>query len=467
MTSDAQAGAQADRPAGAGRSGAADTIFALASGRGRAGIAVMRLSGPAADAALAALCGDAAALPAPRTGVLRFLHDDTGERLDQALVMRFPAPRSFTGEDVVELHLHGSPAVVAAVAGVLAARPGVRPAEPGEFSRRAFANGRMDLTAAEGLADLVAAETAAQRRQALRQMGGALAGLYDGWRTDLIAATALVEAMIDFPDDDLPDDLAADLAARLDRLCAALRDHLADDRRGERLRDGLAVAIVGAPNAGKSSLLNRLAGRDAAIVSATAGTTRDVVEVRLDLDGWPVLLADTAGLRAAGDAIEAEGVRRAYHQATEADLKLAVFDAGAVSRAGPDAATLALVDADTLVVAAKADLVATALPAALAGRPVLAVSSVTGSGIDDLVRAIGAAAAARLDSGTAAPLTRPRHRAALQAALQALDRARTTGLADLAAEDLRLAATALGRITGRVDVEEVLDAVFGRFCIGK
>lgn len=425
----------------------------------------MRLSGPTADRALAALVRGP--LPPPRRAALRALRDGAGDLLDHALVLRLPGPGSFTGEDVVELHLHGSPAVVSAVADALAALPGLRPAEAGEFSRRAFGNDRLDLTAAEGLADLIEAETAEQRRQALRQMGGALAELYDGWRRELIRACALAEAAIDFPDEDLPPGLGNDLAAAIDCLDRALAAHLADGRRGERLRSGLQVAIVGAPNAGKSSLLNRLAGRDAAIVSEIAGTTRDVVEVHLDLAGWPVLLADTAGLRDAGDAIEAEGVRRARLRAEDADLRIALFDAAVLAATGPDSATAALVDARTLVLASKTDLPHGVLPEAVKGRPVLAVSATTEAGLGPLVERVATAAESLMSAGAEPALTRPRHRAALGACREALARARQATLAELAAEDLRLAAREIGRITGRVDVEDVLDQVFSSFCIGK
>jgi len=425
----------------------------------------MRLSGPAADRALEALLRGP--LPEPRRAALRALWDGTGDLLDRALVLRLPGPGSFTGENVVELHLHGSPAVVTAVAEALATLPGLRPAEPGEFSRRAFANDRLDLTAAEGLADLIDAETAEQRRQALRQMGGALADLYDGWRRELIRACALAEAAIDFPDEDLPTGLGDDLAAAIDGLDNAIAAHMADGRRGERLRSGLQVAIVGAPNAGKSSLLNRLAGREAAIVSEIAGTTRDIVEVHLDLAGWPVLLADTAGLRDAGDVVEAEGVRRARLRAEDADLRIALFDAAVLAARGPDTATAALVDTRTLVLASKADLPHGKLPVQVNGCPVSAISAASETGLEVLVGQIAAAAESQMNAGAEPALTRPRHRAALMACRQALARARQAELVELAAEDLRLAARDIGRITGRVDVEDVLDQVFSSFCIGK
>ncbi len=442
--------------------GMTDTIFALASGAGRAGVAVYRLSGPGAGPALAALTGRD--LPAPRTAVRARLRDGGGDVIDDGLALWFPAPRSFTGEDVAELHLHGGRAVGRAVAERLLGL-GLRPAEAGEFSRRAVVNGKMDLTRAEAVADLVEAETAAQRRQALRQMDGGLESRIEGWRQIVVGALAYVEAAIDFADEGMPGDLMAGVSARVSALAAEIEAALADNRRGERLRDGLHIAILGAPNAGKSSLLNRLAGREAAIVSGIAGTTRDVIEVHLDLGGWPVVVADTAGLRDAAGEIEAEGIRRALARAQAADLKLAVFDGAA--RPVIDGATRALVDGDAVVVVNKADIAGGGVPATVEGRPALAVSARTGAGIDALVAALEHEVASRLEGGGAPPLTRERHRAAAMECRTALRRFDPAGEIELAAEDLRMAGRALGRITGRIDVEELLDVVFRDFCIGK
>jgi tRNA modification GTPase len=375
--------------------------------------------------------------------------------LDQALVLWFPGPASYTGEDSAELHLHGGPAVVAAVADALVAL-GARPAEPGEFTRRAFVHGKLDLTAAEGVADLIEAETEAQRRQALRQLEGGLAGRYQGWAGRLARLLARQETFIDFEDEDLPEGLDAAVAED----AAALRDELAAEiagaARGEALREGLRIAILGAPNAGKSSLLNALAGREAAIVSPQAGTTRDVVEARVVIAGVPVLLADTAGLRETADAIEAEGVRRARAQGQAAELVLAVFAADAA----PDAETLALLETGALVVVNKADLAAPAL----AG---IAVSARTGAGLPALRAALEAAVRARAGLSDVAGLTRPRHRAALADTIAALDALPQAALPELRAEALRAAMRALGRLTGAMGVEAILDLVFSEFCIGK
>ena len=448
---------------------AGDTIFALSSGAGPAGVAVIRISGAEADAALRALAGR---LPPPRRAALATLRDADGEALDRALALRFPGPASVTGEDVAELHCHGGRAVVDGVLGALGRLPGLRMAEPGEFSRRAFVNGKLDLTAAEGLADLVAAQTAAQARQALRQLDGALGALYDGWRGTLVQALALVEASLDFADEDLPDGLmdgAREDAAEVARAIAA---HLADGARGERLRAGAEVAVVGPPNAGKSSLVNRLARRDAAIVSAAPGTTRDTIEVALDLGGAPVTVVDTAGLRAAEDAVEQEGVRRAERRARAADRVLAVIDAAEWPGAGAAerAADIVGLGGEGIVVLNKCDLLppraVAALPDCVAGRPALAVSCLTGAGFDRLERVLAAdTGAAPGDGGP--PLTRARHRNALEQCALALARFAEATAPELAAEDLRAAAHAVGRITGRVDVEDVLDAVFAGFCIGK
>jgi tRNA modification GTPase len=478
-----------------------DTIFALSSGHGRAGVAVIRISGPMAGVVLERM---AAPKPKPRFAAFRTIaNPQTAEVLDQALVLWFPAPKSETGEDMAELQIHGGRAVIAGVLDAIGSIAGCRPAEPGEFARRAFENGKLDLTGVEGLADLIDAETAAQRRQALRQAEGALARLYDGWRRRLIEAMALLEAAIDFSDEG---DVAYDAEAIARANAAALRDaiaaHLDDGHRGELVRDGFQVVLAGAPNAGKSSLLNALARRDVAIVSDEAGTTRDIIEVKLDLEGLPVVVSDTAGIREASGKVEQEGIRRALQRARQADLVVWLIDAtagpstlaGAADLANPvvslsnhglpgDPAVLrqaqdgsiesedgARPDGDgarTLLVLSTADLVAADRRPPLQGA--IAVSAVTGQGIDVLTGMLAAAARARIGAEEAPALTQARHRHHLEQCLASLraSLAQPTGDTELAAEDLRRAADALGRLTGAVDVEDVLDEVFGRFCIGK
>jgi len=433
------------------------TIFAAATAPGRAAVAVVRVSGPAAGAALRAVAGK---MPVPRTAALRTLRDPaTGEAIDQALVLWFPGPRSETGEDMAEFQIHGGRAVVAALTAALARLPGLRPAEAGEFSRQAFANGKLDLTAAEGLADLVAAETEAQRRQALRQMAGELGRLYEGWRADLVGLMARLEAAIDFPDEDLPPDVERAVSDGIAALAAAIRAHLADGRRGERLREGLHVAILGPPNVGKSSLLNRLARREAAIVAPEPGTTRDVVEVHLDLGGLPVTVADTAGLREGVGAVEGEGIRRALERAAAADLNILMRDS---EQSGTEPPALAIpAGGAVLCVINKVDLRRPEAPGHLA------ISCRTGEGIEALVAAIEARLKDVAWEGGGPPPTRARHRAGLQACLAALERAGGEGVPELRAEELRQAAAALGRITGRIGAEDVLDALFREFCIGK
>jgi tRNA modification GTPase len=439
------------------------TIFAPATAPGRGGVAIVRVSGPLAGTALTTLTGRP--LPAPRmASFVRLTVPDSGEFLDQGLVLWFPSPHSFTGEDVAEFHVHGGRAVIAGVIDALASLPGLRIAEPGEFSRRGFENGKFDLTAAEAIADLVDADTSAQRRQALRQMEGELGRLYDGWRHRLTRALAHLEADIDFPDEDLPEGVAVMVRPELEALAGEIAAHLNDNRRGERLRDGIHIAILGAPNAGKSSLLNVLARREAAIVSERAGTTRDVVEVHLDLGGFPVVLADTAGLREAADEIESEGIRRALDRAANADLKLAVFDATALPEL--DAQTLAVVDDQTLVVLNKVDSTSGVVQE-IGGKPAMPVSARTGEGLPELLRALTSAVQTRFEAPGVPALTRARHRGALEECAASLHRAMSADLPELAAEDVRLASRALGRITGRVDVEDLLDVIFQDFCIGK
>jgi tRNA modification GTPase len=454
------------------------TIYALSTptpSRAHPGaLSVIRISGPRAADALIFLTerraferGHSArdpALPEPRRMAVRTMRDPlTGEAIDRGLIVWFQAPNTETGESMAELHLHGGRAVVAGALEAIGKLGFCRLAEPGEFTRRAFEHGKLDLTEAEAIADLVAAETDQQRRQALQQMDGALHRLYEDWRTLGLRTLAHLEAAIDFPDEDLPAGVADEVRAGITRLQAEIAAHL-DDRRGERLREGLSIAIIGPPNAGKSSLLNLLARRDMAIVSETAGTTRDVIEAHLDLGGWPVVLADTAGLRASADAIEQEGVRRALARAASADLRVLVLDATGDWRGERQkltAATDRWDEARDIVVVNKSDLA----PTDDAG--VVALSALSGAGLPDLLARVEAAAEVLMQEGGAPPLTRARHREALIECQAALGRALVASEVALAAEDLRLAMRAIGRITGTVRIDELLDIIFRDFCIGK
>lgn len=393
----------------------------------------------------------------------------TGEIIDYGLVLWFPAPRSFSGEDVVEFHIHGGHSVVAGVLDALGSLAELRPAEPGEFTRRAFLNGKMDLTAVEGLADLIDAETAAQRRQALRQLSGTYGILYNKWRTDIVHALAHLEAFIDFPEDELPHDLSGSIQSTVRRLCEDISRHLDDNRRGERLREGILVTILGPPNVGKSSIINALSKRDIAIVAEEAGTTRDIVEVHLDLGGYPIILADTAGIRETENIVEKEGVRRALDHARQADLKLVVVDASNAGEFQGD--TQALIDEDTIVVFNKSDLLPDAASLAKRARVFpgksVVVSALNGTGIDNLLAEIESEVMCRMSSGETSAITRTRHRVALEDCKNSLERFLRASLPELAADDLRHAAAALGRITGRVGVDEILDVIFRDFCIGK
>lgn len=443
-----------------------DTIFALASAPGRAGVAVLRLSGPQAGPILDHVCGRAR--PIARQAVLRSFHAPDGHPVDRGLAVWFPGPASFTGEDSAEFHVHGGPAVVAAMAEALSAA-GARPAEPGEFTRRAFENEKLDLTEAEGLADLVDAETEGQRAQALAQMSGALKSLYESWREQLITILAAIEGEIDFPDEeDVPDALAHTAAQPLDELITALKVHLADERRGERVREGFVIALIGPPNAGKSSILNALARREAAIVTDIPGTTRDIVEVRQVRAGFPVILADTAGLREAADRVEAEGVRRALARAEDADLRLGVIDVSRETLPDSEALLARLRSGDALVLN-KTDIGQAPQIEVPDEITPIALSAKAGTGMEALEAFIDSTVLARLANREAPALSRARHRRAVEQALAALERARSKlGVQpELAGADLHLAVRALESLTGRVDVEDVLDRVFSQFCIGK
>jgi tRNA modification GTPase len=443
-----------------------DTIYALSSGPVPAGVAVIRISGPATGFVIETMAGTC---PVPRKATLRKIRDArSGSLLDVALVLWFPAPASFTGEDVAELHCHGGRAVVAAVLEALSGFEGVRPAEAGEFTRRAFDNNRLDLLEVEGLADLISAETEAQRRLAMSQAGGALGALYDSWRARLLRARAMIEADFDFADeDDVPDDVSDRMWADVASLTDEIEEHLDRARGAERLREGLQVVLLGKPNAGKSSLLNALARRDVAIVAEEAGTTRDMIEVHLDLDGVPLTLVDTAGLRETDGAVEREGIRRALERAARADLAL-WLTAADDAQAGPVPSDAAAAR-ETWRIVSKADLGHDrhSVPRE-DGKVRHEISVVTGEGLEGLVADL--AGFARTMAGGVGDLvaTRERQRVHLAETLAALrDARRETRPLELRAEDLRRAGDALGRIAGRMGVEDLLDVIFGEFCIGK
>jgi tRNA modification GTPase len=380
-----------------------------------------------------------------------------GTKIDQGLALYFPAPHSFTGDDVVELHTHGSRAVTTMLFEALAACPGLRMAEPGEFARRAYGNGKLDLVQAEGLADLIDAQTSSQHAQAMRQLGGDTTRRVEALRMAILEPLALMEAYIDFPDEEIPESVLTEATQRIAQLREQLAVLLDDGGIGEKIREGLDVVILGPPNAGKSSLLNRLAKRDAAIVSEQAGTTRDLIEVGIEIGGYAVTLVDTAGIRETSGSIEAEGIRRALHRATHADITLHVCDLTAIAGA------MAPADENSIMIATKSDLAALpALP-----FPVIAVSAKTGDGMDALIAALAEKIAQRMDFAASPLITHARHRAAMKEALAALTRFDAHAPLELSCEELRLAGAAIGKITGKIWVDDVLDLVFSRFCIGK
>lgn len=408
-------------------------------------------------------------LPEPRLAALRWFYDpQSGEKLDHGLVIWFPSPNSFTGEDVAEFHIHGGYAVVAGFLEALSKIANLRNAEAGEFSRRAFDNGKMDLTSVEGLADLINAETESQRRQALRQMDGHLGELYEGWRHEIITAMAYLEADIDFSDEEIPDDVTLRIKPIVEKLYAEISNHLSDGHRGERLRHGLQVVILGAPNAGKSTLLNYLSKREVAIVSDIAGTTRDVLEVHLDISGFPVSIIDTAGLRASDDVIEIEGIRRAEKRALDADLKLVLIDQSQTILM--DDQMSKHIDGNTMILLNKSDLKKEDFQeSCLKGIGSWAISAKTEEGLDDFLKAFEREVGKRMELTDTPSLTRTRHRSNLKSALDHMERYLHSEhfQLELLSEDLRMAARDLGKITGYVDVEDILEKIFSEFCIGK
>jgi tRNA modification GTPase len=439
------------------------TIFALSSGRPPSAIAVVRVSGPEAAAVLASLAGR---MPAPRVATRVLLRDAGRQPIDDAVVLWFPGPGSATGEDVAEFHIHGGRAVLAALVAGLSAIGGLRAAEPGEFTRRAFENGKLDLTEAEGLDDLIHADTDRQRRQALRQLKGLLGDKARDWRAQIIEASALIEAGIDFSDEgDVPTELIAPALEKIGTLLSEIEEVLAAQGRSERLREGLVVAIAGPPNVGKSTLMNALVRREVAIVSPHAGTTRDVIEVQLDLDGYPVTVIDTAGIRETDDPVEQEGVRRAMARAAEADLVLWMSDSSYDEHPQPAGVPV-------WKVRNKIDL-GRAEPGApgaqSAGSAEFGISASRGDGIGELIGALVGFAEKYFGSGDGGVVTRERQRKLLQQTARSLQRSISAigEGEELAAEDLRAAAYSLGRLLGRVDVEDILDVIFREFCIGK
>jgi tRNA modification GTPase len=453
----------------------ADTIYALATPPGRSGLAVIRVSGQQAFSGLQKLTGNTPA-PPPRRASLRTLsHPVSRETIDQALILTFKAPSSYTGEEVVEYHVHGSRAVISALLDAFSTLDQTRPAVPGEFTRRAFENGRIDLTKAEAIADLIDAETQAQRLQALNQMNGALSALYEDWRARLIRTLAHLEADLDFPDEDLPEGLPQTLRPAIEGLLKDMAAHLNDSHRGERLRDGLHVVVLGAPNAGKSTLVNALTRREVAIVSDLPGTTRDRIEVALDIGGYPVLLSDTAGLRTQNtdseenthEAIEKQGIARAMEAAQNADLRLLLFDGQLLPDLDNQTQAWISHSPHDLILMNKTDRMTQPLPPGINGHQVLPISARTGQGMDTLISRLTEKLATLCRPDETPSLTRARHREALERCRDSLTRALKAPMPELAAEDLRLAARALGQITGRVDVDDLLDVVFKDFCIGK
>lgn len=445
------------------------TIFALSSGKGKAGVSVIRVSGEATKNAISILTRSEKC-PDPRVASLKWFYDPlTGGRLDHGLVIFFPGPNSFTGEDVAEFHIHGGYAVVSGFLEALSKIKNLRPADAGEFTRRAFDNGKMDLTEAEGLADLINAETEGQRRQALRQMDGNLKELYEGWRHQMISAMAYLEADIDFSDEELPDDVTERIKPIVEKLNQDITKHLEDGHRGERLRHGLQVVILGAPNAGKSTLLNYLSKRDVAIVSDIAGTTRDTLEVHLDISGFPVSIIDTAGIRKSDDIIESEGIRRAVGRAKHADLKIIIIDG--TDQNGLNDEITGHLDQNTMVMISKKDLgekiSAAKLPNHIIGT--WSVSVKNGDGLDDFMSAFEDEVGDRMELTDTPTLTRTRHRQLLQNALNHMDKFLIADHfeLELLSEDLRMAARDIGKITGFVDVEDILEKIFTEFCIGK
>jgi tRNA modification GTPase len=436
------------------------TIFALATAPGKSGVAVIRISGNEAFKSLEYLTNKTAIKP--RVAVLRELVDpNTKHTIDQAIVIYFPAPNSFTGEDIVELHIHGSRAIINILIKLLSEFNNFRLANPGEFAKRAFLNGKMDLTASEGLADLIEAETSMQQQQAIRQMQGDLGNAYEEWKNRLIRILALLEAYIDFPDEDIPDDVLVEVNNLISELKYKINNHLNDNHKGEIIRRGIYVTILGAPNVGKSSLLNYLAKRDVAIVSNIAGTTRDVLEVNLDLNGYPVTIVDTAGIRESEDVIEKEGIKRALMRAEDADIKILMFAADQPQNL--DQTINKIIDDETIIILNKID----AIEHVSIKEDLLQISIEENIGLDKFLKLLLEKIEQKFSPATDPVITRQRHRVHLNKCLEALEYFSMEKDLELACEDIRIAARQLGHITGHINVETILDEIFRNFCIGK
>ena len=441
-----------------------DTIYSLSTGAGSSGVAIIRLSGSASEEVLKILTRKQT--PKPRLASLRRIHSPVNQdAIDEGIVIWFPGPNSYTGEDVVEFHVHGGPSITEEVLKSISTIGSCRIAEPGEFTRRAFQSGKMDLTSAEAVADLIDAKTIEQRRQALKQFDGQLAGLYDEWRKQLIDLLAYAESAIDFSDEELPENINKTIKHNILCIKDRIAQHIDDKMVGERIRSGFRVTIVGAPNSGKRSLLNRLATRDAAIVSDIAGTTRDVIEVQMNLEGFAVIISDTAGIRDAQNEVEVEGVRRARKSADEADLLVVVFDA--LDLPNISDLTSTYITDKSLVLINKVDVLEHNLPSEINGKEILGVSAKTGEGFEEFQLKLNQDIKNYFRNNEQPVLTRVRHREALEEALVSLNRSSQAKLPELVAEDIRLAVRSIGKITGRVDVEDVLDIIFNEFCIGK
>lgn len=437
------------------------TIYALATHPGKSGVSIIRISGTNAMIVVQKLCKRNSIIPR-KANFLTLHHPDTNEVIDQSVVIYFASPHSFTGEDIVELHIHGSPAIINILIDILGKFNNFRIAQPGEFARRAFLNNKMDLTQSEGLVDLINAETIIQHKQAIRQYAGELEKLYESWRKDIIKILANIEAYLDFPDEEIPEDTTNTMNLEIKRIKSEIENHLMDNRRGEKLRNGLYVAIVGKPNVGKSSLLNYLAKRDVVIVSDIAGTTRDIVEIHLDLEGYPITIADTAGIRESDDLIEAEGIKRAINRSKSADFNIVMFDK---ESSLPDRETMNLINKNAIIIVNKLDLNMEFDVSELM-NPIF-ISLKTGEGINLLMDKIKLKAEELMSPTSSPQITRERYRFHLTRCLENLNYFNLENDLELAVEDLRLAAREIGAITGNIDIDTILDEIFSSFCIGK